>query len=291
MKKFIPLMLVFTVALSSLACSFTIQVPETKTGPDITTAIDEEYPDSGDTTVLSIEMGGGSLTIGEGSGKLVEGQIITNVPTWKPEVVRSNEKITLTQSSAEKSLTIPSGKLKNEWDLKLGTKEPIVLEIKAGAYKSDITFGTVPLTDLSIEDGASQTRIVFDKPNSQVMDTFIYHTGASQVSLINLANANFKEMVFESGAGSYTLDFNGDLKQDATVDIQSGLSNFKIIVPSDTDAVITLSGGVNNVSLKGTWTVDSNEYQTQSTKGPRLEINIEMGVGNLELVSQKSDTM
>lgn len=291
MKKFIPLMLMFTVALSSLACSFTIQVPETKTGPDITTAIDEPYADSGDTTELSIEMGGGSLTIGEGSGKLVEGQIITNVPTWKPEVVRSDEKITLTQSSAEKSLTIPSGKLKNEWDLKLGTKEPIALEIKAGAYKSDITFGNVPLTDLSIEDGASQTRIVFDKPNTQVMDTFIYNTGASQVSLINLANANFKEMVFESGAGSYTLDFNGELKQDATVDIQSGLSNFKIIVPSDTDAVITLSGGVNNVSLKGTWTVDSNEYQTQSTKGPRLEINIEMGVGNLELVSQKSDTM
>ncbi len=291
MKKFIPLMLMFTVALSSLACSFTIQVPETKTGPDITTAIDEPYADSGDTTELSIEMGGGSLTIGEGSGKLVEGQIITNVPTWKPEVVRSDEKITLTQSSAEKSLTIPSGKLKNEWDLKLGTKEPIALEIKAGAYKSDITFGNVPLTDLSIEDGASQTRIVFDKPNTQVMDTFIYNTGASQVSLINLANANFKEMVFESGAGSYTLDFNGELKQDATVEIQSGLSNFKIIVPSDTDAVITLSGGVNNVSLKGTWTVDSNEYQTQSTKGPRLEINIEMGVGNLELVSQKSDTM
>ncbi|BCY19235.1 MAG: hypothetical protein GYA12_09970 [Chloroflexi bacterium] len=291
MKKLLPLVIIFTVALSSLACSFTIQVPETKTGPDTTTEINEAYPDTGVTTELSIEMGGGSLTIGEGSGKLVEGQITTNVPTWNPEVIRSDEKVTLTQSSADKSLTIPSGKLKNEWDLKLGTKEPIALEIKAGAYKSDITFGSVPLTDLSIEDGASQTRIVFNKPNSQVMDTFIYHTGASQVSLINLGNANFKEMVFESGAGSYTLDFSGQLKQDATVDIESGLSNMKIIVPAETNAVISLSGGVNNVSLKGTWTVDSNEYKTQSSNGPRLEININMGVGNLELISQKSNTL
>jgi hypothetical protein len=291
MKKIMPLALLLTLALSTLACSFTVQVPETKTGPDTTTTIDEAYPDTNDTPKVVLKMGGGSLKISEGSSKLVEGDVLTNVPAWKPEVTRNDEKVTLSQTTGDSQLTIPSGKLKNNWDLKLGTSKPMELEIQAGAYNSNITFGTVPLTDLSIEDGASQTKVTFDKPNTHILDTFTYHTGASQVELINLANANFKDMTFESGAGSYTLDFNGELKHDASVEIKSGLSNMKIIVPSTTDAVINLTGGVNNISLKGTWTVDSNEYKTQSTKGPRLEINIEMGVGNIELVSQKSDTL
>lgn len=291
MKKLIPLALLLTLAVSTLACNFSVQVPETKTGPDTTTTIDEAYPDTNDTPKLVLKMGGGSLKMSEGSNKMVEGDVLTNVPTWKPEVTHNDEKIILSQSTGDNSLTIPSGKLKNSWDLKLGTRKPMALEIQAGAYNSNITFGNVPLTDLSIEDGASQTKITFDKPNAQTMDNFTYHTGASQVELINLANANFKDMTFESGAGSYTLDFNGELKQDASVDIKSGLSNMKIIVPSTTDAVINLTGGVNNISLKGTWTVDSNEYKTQSTKGPRLEINIEMGVGNLELISQNSNTL
>jgi hypothetical protein len=291
MKKIMPLALLLTLATSTLACSFTVQVPETKTGPDTTTTIDEAYPDTNDTPKVVLKMGGGSLKISEGNSKLVEGDVLTNVPAWEPKVTRDEEKVTLSQSTGDSKLTIPSGKLKNNWDLKLGTRKPMELEIQAGAYNSNITLGNVPLTDLSIDDGASQTKVTFDKPNTQTMDNFTYHTGASQVELINLANANFKDMTFESGAGSYTLDFNGELKQDASVEIKSGLSNMKIIVPSSTDAVINLTGGVNNISLKGTWTVDSNEYKTQSTKGPRLEINIEMGVGNIELVSQKGDTL
>jgi len=291
MKKLIPLMLVLTLAASTLACSFSVQVPEVKTGPDTTTSIDEAYPDTSDIPELVIKMGGGSLNLGEGGSKMVEGQILTNVIDWEPEVTRSDEKVTLSQSNNDNKLTIPSGKLKNDWDLKLGTSQPMALEIQAGAYKSTITFGNVPLTDLSIEDGASQTKVTFDQPNPQTMDTFKYHTGASQVDLINLANANFKDMSFESGAGSYTLDFSGELKQDASVEIKSGLSNMKIIVPSGTDATITLTGGVNNISLKGTWTVDSDEYKTQSTRGPKLDIYIEMGVGNLELISRNDSSL
>ncbi len=109
--------------------------------------------------------------------------------------------------------------------------------------------------------------------------------------MFNLANANFKEMDFDSGAGSYTLDFSGELQQDAEVTIKSGLSNMKIIIPSDMNASVSLSGGVNNVSLKGTWTVDSNEYRTQSSSGPKLEIDIDMGVGNLELISKNTNSL
>jgi hypothetical protein len=285
------LLTIIVLACSTMACGISLQTPQIKTGPEATVKVDESYPDSKDMPKLTLKLGAGSLKIGEGGSQLVEGEIRTNVASWKPEIDRSGEEITISQGDKTNSITFPSGSVVNNWNLKLGTQKPFALDIQAGAYKSDITFGNVQLSELTIDDGASQSKITFDALNKQKMDTLTYHTGASQVDLINLANANFEKMVFDSGAGSYTLDFNGELKQDAKVSIKSGLSNFKIIVPSDTDTNITLTGGVNNVSLKGTWTVNSNQYNTQSSNGPKLEIDINMGVGNLELISESSNSL
>jgi hypothetical protein len=285
------LALVTIFAITSLACSFTIQPPQMKAGPETTTAIDESYPSTGDANQLTLEMGAGSLNIIEGSKKLVEGKITTNIPDWKPEVSRSGDKVTVSQGKQQNKVNIPTGDLKNQWDLQLGTEQPVALEINAGAYKSNLVFGKVPISELKISDGASQSKILFDEINPATMKTFEYKTGASQVDLVNLANANFEEMTFESGAGSYSLDFNGKLQRNATVTIKSGLSNMKIIVPSDTPCTISLTGGVNNVSLKGTWTVDSNRYKTQGSGNSALTINVEMGVGNLELISSDANSL
>lgn len=285
------LALLIILAITSLACSFTIQPPQMKAGPETTTTLDEAYPTSTDTTHLTLSMGAGSLNIGEGGKELVEGKITTNIPEWKPEITRSDNLVTISQGKQQNKVNIPTGDLKNTWDLKLGTEKPIALEVNAGAYKSDLVFGKIPLSELIINDGASQSKITFDNINPQTMDEFTYKTGASQVDLVNLANANFKEMTFESGAGSYSLDFNGDLQRDTSVTIKSGLSNMKIIVPSGTPCTLSLTGGVNNVSLKGTWTVNSNHYRTQAKSGPALTIKVEMGVGNLELISLDENSL
>lgn len=279
------------LSLSVMACGISIQTPKIKTGPEVTTTVNESYPDSKDTPRVVVNMGAGTLKINEGNDRLVEGKIRTNIGSWVPEIKQSGETVFISQGDNAEKFTFPSNSIVNDWDLKLGTARPVSLEIEAGGYTSDILFGKIPLTALSIKDGASQSTVTFSEPNNQIMESFEYETGASQVSLIFLANANFKEMDFESGAGSYTLDFSGDLKHDARVSIKTGLSNMKIVIPSDTNVEISLDGGVNNVSLDGTWTVESNHYKTQSSSGPRLEIEIDMGVGNLELISQNNNSL
>lgn len=290
MKKKI-LLAILILALSSLACNITIQTPEIKTGPETSTSVDEPYPETDDPAELLLQMGAGTLNISDGGSSLVEGEIITNIANWQPSIDRSDERITISQGNNDQSFTIPSGNLINEWNLKLGTTQPMELSIDAGAYESNIHIGDIQLKKFTIDDGASNSKVTFESVNRITMESLKYNTGASQVELFNLANANFKEMDFDSGAGSYTLDFNGDLQQDAEVSIKSGLSNMKIIIPSDMNAQIILSGGVNNVSLKGTWTVSSDKYRTQSSTGPRLDIDIDMGVGNLELISQESNSL
>ena len=72
------------------------------------------------------------------------------------------------------------------------------------------------------------------------MTVFRYETGASSVKLTGLANANFGTLIFNSGAGDYTLDFSGTLKRDATITVSSGISNLILVIPDGVTANVTV---------------------------------------------------
>ena len=114
------------------------------------------------------------------------------------------------------------------------------------------------------------------------MSVFRYETGASNVKLTGLANANFNNMTFSSGAGDYTLDFTGELKRDATVNLSSGLSNLIVVIPEGVNADVTVEGGLANVSAGSGWHQNGNLYSQQGS-GPTLTFIIKMGAGNLTL--------
>lgn len=135
---------------------------------------------------------------------------------------------------------------------------------------------------VDISDGAADVELSFSEPNQTEMSTFTYSTGASNVKLMGLANANFTLLDFSSGAGDYTLDFSGDLKRDASIKVESGLSNLIIIVPEGVDAVVTVEGGLMNVSTSPSWERSGSDY-IQKGEGPTLTFIIEMGAGNLTL--------
>ena len=80
-------------------------------------------------------------------------------------------------------------------------------------------------------------------------------------------------------------DFSGVLQQDATVKITSGVSNVRIVVPAGMTAQVDVEGAISNVSTEGTWTVNDKHYEVAGS-GPTLTITVQMGVGNLTLVSE-----
>lgn len=122
----------------------------------------------------------------------------------------------------------------------------------------------------------------FSEPNKTEMSVFKYETGASNVKLTGLANANFALMDFSSGAGDYTLDFSGDLKRDASITLSSGLSNVIIVVPEGVNAVVTIDSGVSNINAGSGWVQNGNVY-TQKGEGPTLTFVIDIGAGNVTL--------
>jgi hypothetical protein len=112
------------------------------------------------------------------------------------------------------------------------------------------------------------------------MSLLRYETGASDVQLTGLANANFSTLTFSGGAGNYTLDFSGELQRDAVAEIESGLGNVSLVIPEDLDAVVTVEGAALNVNHSSGWAQNGREY-VQSGSGHTLTIVVKMSAGNL----------
>jgi hypothetical protein len=277
MKYLLSFLAVLTLA--TMACSVSVNLPSVPTpGPEVTHGITVEVPDT-DEPRLKISFGAGELTLSPGAADMfVEGTATYDIPNFKPEVTQNGSDIEIKQGQL-KSLNVSN--FKNEWDLKLG-ETPMELEINAGAYQGHYEFGGLALTELTIKDGASDVNVSFSESNPTEMSVFRYETGASSVKLTGLANANFSTLIFNGGAGDYTLDFSGDLRQDATVRSETGFGNLLLVIPRDVDARVIIEGGPVNVNHSSGWGQSAQTY-TQEGSGPTLTIIVKMGAGNVTI--------
>ncbi len=280
MNKVIPAFL--ALALTTMACGFSFSIPKAPTpGPVVTDKITVAAPKSG-TTRLSLAFGAGQLNIKPGAGdNLVEGTATYNIPDFKPVIQQNGADIRIQQGNG-KFTSFPSlNTIKNEWDLKLGNM-PMELAIDAGAYQGNIELGGLSLTGLTVKNGAVDETVSFSSPNQTEMSVLRYETGASNVKLSGLANANFNTMIFQAGAGDYTLEFSGDLQRDATITVDSGLSTLTLRIPKGVNAEVTVEGGLSSVSTSSNWGQDGNTY-TQTGSSPKLTFIVKMGAGSLAL--------
>ena len=272
------------LAAAALACNISVSVPRVNTGPTQTLTLSEPAPSAHLAADVRIIMGAGTLNINPGADALVEGQVQYNVADWKPTITRTADGLTITQGkSNDIALPNASNTIVNDWTLKLG-HTPLTLTVDAGAYEGTLNLGGAPLTSLTIQDGASKAKVMFDAPNPQIMSQLIYNTGASNVDLQQLANANAQTITFKGGAGNYQLDFSGKLQRDLTVTVESGVSNVSLLVPAGVAAKVNVTGGLNNVSTHGAWN-HSGEAYTQTGSGPTITIQVNMGVGNLKITN------
>jgi len=272
------------LALASLSCGLTIDLPVDRvtTGPTRTEDINIPAPDAEEIDLI-LSFGAGDFQLDGGAGNtLVSGTASYNVDDFKPEITVEGNEVRL-ESGELKIEGIPriSDEVINEWDLELGD-QVINLEINSGAYKGDFDLGDLSLKSLKVSDGAADVRLKFPKPNRVEMESLRYQTGASNVRLTDLANANFASMVFRSGAGNYSLDFSGELKRNAEVIIESGISQITLIVREGTSAQVIFDGGLTNVEIHDAWQKSGDTYLLEGS-GPTLTFTVDMGAGNLIL--------
>ena len=277
---------ILILALASLACSVNINLPDWQvvTGPTETENISVPLlPDTQAIPDVTLKFAAGTLSLQPGAeGALVAGTATYNVTDLKPTVSTENGNVLIETGNFDmKGLPKLNQDVINNWELKLGAS-PMRLVINAGAYQGDYELGGLSLERLQIEDGASQVDVSFSTPNLAQMSSLQYSTGASQVSLKGLANANTTDMTFRGGAGEYTLDFSGELRNNMDVNIESGVSSVTIIVPEGVSAQVISDSGFTTVSTSGSWKQNGNTYQLTGS-GNTITINVKIGAGSLNL--------
>lgn len=280
-RKLFFMTLIAALLLSACDLKARLPFPTQPVGPEVTDQIKVAAPDSAEVTSLQLEFGTGELALAPGAVDLVSGTATYNVADFKPEITVSGSDVTLSQGTYTVTGIPNMNQIKNKWDLKLGSAL-IDLTIRAGAYEGKFDLGGLSLKNLTIEDGASDVDVDFSAPNKVEMNSFRYTTGASNITLSHLANANFSALIVECGAGNYTLDFSGELQRAASVMIKSGMSNITLKIPAGISAQITVTGALSNVSAPSGWTKNGNTY-TQTGSGPTITIDVETGAGNVQI--------
>jgi hypothetical protein len=282
---------ILIIAFVSLACSVSITLPnlQNKIGPTETDTIDVSFPENTQTVPdVTLNCGICDLNLQPGSStSLVSGTVKYNVADLKPTVTVNGNNVTIQQGNFQLTgIPFVNTNVINDWNLSLANS-PMNLYVKAGAYTGNYELGGLSIQHLEVTDGASRVKLNFSEPNQIEMTSFKYMTGASEVSLMGLSNANADEIAFNGGAGNYTLDFSGVLSRDVMVSIDAGISSVTVIVPNGVPAELTTNSTLITVNTSGGWQQSGNTYLL-SGSGYKINITAKMGAGSLQLQTTSS---
>jgi hypothetical protein len=173
-----------------------------------------------------------------------------------------------------------------QYDLEFGKERPFALTIWAGVSEFDLDLGGVPLKALTLRQRAGRFNLHFSAPNPVPMSLLEVSSGVAGIELGNLANANFSRMRLSGGAAAHDLNFGGRLLQNATVEIETGLSGVEIAVPSLTAAKIKAESALSNVDVGDGFAKREGVVVTEAGMaghGPLLTIRAGVRQGTLQL--------
>ena len=243
-----------------------------------------------DSLKVSIKFGAGKMDLISGQEDVFEGSFQYDKSILKPyiryETLGETGILTLSQS-IKKDLDLPFP-YKNIWNLKLPSGVPLQLYINTATYSGDIDLTNLQIENFYLNSGASQTNIVFNQPNLIDLKNINIKTGASTIKMLGLANANFNEMNFTGGAGSYTFDFSGNLTKKSKVSINAGAAKIILKIPSNMGTkIIFRNFPASKLDIRGFIKINDQTYISPEygKSAEELDIEIKGGLLDVEVIS------
>jgi hypothetical protein len=134
------------------------------------------------------------------------------------------------------------------------------------------------LSQLDLQSGVSDARISAYDPNPSICDEIRLRSGVGSLDAVGLGNLNFRRFDFEGGVGGATLDFAGQLKQDADVEVKVGVGGVNVRMPRDMGVRVTAERHfLSGLQLDG-FHRQGNEGDYYSENYNRAKVRIYMAV-------------
>ncbi|MBL7199292.1 MAG: hypothetical protein ISS56_03995 [Anaerolineae bacterium] len=237
---------------------------------------------------VTVQFGGGELTIESGSDGLLDGEFTYNLADLEPEiaydVADGRGKLRIQHKEDVIRWDRATTEVRNEWVLRLTDRVPLTLDVDVGASRGELDLGGLRLTDLNLVSGAAELRVRFDQPNPERLASMHIRSGAAKLELRDLGNANLEELTFDGGLGAYILDFGGEWRHSARVEIQAGASRISLRVPSHI-GVRVCAGDLQDGDYDGL--AEQEGCYVNPLYGESditLDIDLDLGLGKLDVV-------
>ncbi len=103
-------------------------------------------------------------------------------------------------------------------------------------------------------------------------------------SSLDLTGLNLSALEMDLGAGEVEVSLGGNLSEDLAVDIQGGVGELTVTLPDETPIRAEVAGGLGEIKVEGL-SRDGGAYTSQEYgTGPAIELDIEGGVGQVNLL-------
>lgn len=286
--RIIPLLIVFGLVASSFSLT-----PSDKE----VSKIDRKIPFSGEKKLyVSMKVSTGYLFIQKNEGEdLFSGEFLfeKESPDVNYEKLGDDGRLTIRfydrwkKSKEEESSRITSidELFDNECTLKFSPRIPIGMDLEFGVFKGDLDLTDLKIESLRMEAGVCKGTVEFNKPNRVLLETLGVEAGVGKLVMTGLGNANFEELSFDGGLGSYELYFDGDLKQSASVDINMGMGKLNLYLPRSVGVRLKVnksflsSLSIDEIYKKHNYYFNENWGKTAAS----LDINIDTGLGKINV--------
>lgn len=170
-------------------------------------------------------------------------------------------------------------------EIGLSRSVPTDLEVVTGASSGTLRLGGLPVSNLRLATGASETTVSFDEPNPVAMDRLEMKAGAASLELRHLGNARAGAMRFEGAVGELVLDFTGEWDRDATATVKMGLGALTLRIPDDLGVRVRKSSLLSSFTGLGLEKADDGSYRTGNwdEAAHRLDLTVDAAFGSIDV--------
>jgi len=244
-----------------------------------------------ESATVVVVFGAGELGIEAGSSdQLFSGHFIYNVERWAPEVTHESDVLTVEQGGTREDWGIPTGNIRNEWELKFSPEIPLNLDVEIGAGDGELDFTGLQLAELDLDLGAGDFEVRFDEPNEAQMSLLTLDAGASKLEVSGIGHAGPERLKIQGGVGDITLDFTGAWPRSSDVQIAAGVGSVTLRLPDDVGVQVDTEGGLTNVDVSGLRrTGDVYVNDAFGEVATELRIQLTAGVGSIRLIEVSND--
>ena len=222
--------------------------------------------------VAAVAMGGCDINIDRGTRQVEHDT--QSIELDKSEMVR----VELKMGAGELRVTGNSPKLMEaDFDYNSPGWKPEV------DYHSTGVRGDIQISNSASSHGESKWNLRF---NDSILMDLVVKMGAGEAHL-NLGSLNLRSVAFNLGAGQVDVDLRGNPKRSYDVQINGGVGQATIHVPSSVGISATAVGGIGEVNVRGLEKRNGRWINPLHENAPvTIRLDVKGGVGQIDLVAE-----